>query len=144
MKKLLLLFACAATAVAVNAAPQKVDFDKLPNSSQEFIRTNFPREKVKTVEMDRDSSWDKYTVYFTSGTEVSFEGGSGDCSEIIMKDGAVPASALSPRLRSYVTAQYPNSQVTMYQTTANGYRLRLADKTFLDFDKNGNFVKAAK
>ena len=145
MKKILMLFVCAATAVTVSAAPQKVEFDKLPNSSQEFIRKNFPQEKVKSVEMDREASWDKYTVYFNSGTQVSFEGGSGDCSEIITKGtAAVPADALSPRLRSYVTAQYPGERVVLYQTTADGYRLGLADKTFLDFDKNGNFVKAAK
>ena len=144
MKKMLMLFVCAAAAFSVNAAPQKVDFDKLPNSSQEFVQKNFPGEKVKSVEMDRESSWDKYTVYFNSGTQVSFEGGSGDCSEIIMKNGAVPAAVLSPRLRSYVVSQYPNAQVVMYQTTADGYRLGLSDKTFLDFDKNGNFVKAAK
>ncbi len=144
MKKILMLFVCAATAISVSAAPQKVGFDKLPDSSQEFIQKNFPREKVKSVEMDREASWDKYTVYFNSGTQVSFEGGSGDCSEIIMKGGSVPASAMSPRLRSYVASQYPRSQVTIYQTTADGYRLGLSDKTFLDFDKNGNFVKATK
>ena len=99
---------------------------------------------MKTVEMDREASWDKYTVYFNSGTQVSFEGGSGDCSEIIMKNGTVPASAIQPRLRSYVASQYPSSQIVLYQTTADGYRLGLSDKTFLEFDKNGNFVKATE
>ena len=88
MKKILLLIASAAIALAVNAAPQKVDFGKLPKNSQEFIQKNFPGEKVKAVEMDREASWDKYTVYFNSGNQVSFEGGSGDCSQIIMKNGS--------------------------------------------------------
>ena len=57
--------------MAVNAAPQKVDFGKLPKNSQEFIQKNFPGEKVKAVEMDREASWDKYTVYFNSGNQVS-------------------------------------------------------------------------
>ena len=144
MKKFLTFFVCAAAAISVSAAPKNVDYDKLPASSQEFLQKNFAHETVKSVVLDREASWDKYTVYFNSGTQVSFAGGSGDCSEIIMKSGSVPAAALSPRLRSYVTAQYPNAQVVMYQTTADGYRLGLADKTFLDFDKNGNFVKAAK
>ncbi len=144
MKKFVLFFVCAATAMAVSAAPQKVGFDKLPSSSQEFIQKNFPREKVKSVEMDREASWDKYTVYFNSGNQISFEGGSGDCSEIIMKNGSIPASAVPSRLRSYVASQYPNMRIMMYQTTSDGYRLGLSDKTFLDFDKNGNFVKATK
>ena len=144
MKKFFLFVACVATALGVTAAPKEVNFDKLPQNSQEFIRRNFSSEKIKRVEMDREASWDKYTVYFNSGTQVSFEGGSGDCSEIIMKNGTVPASAIQPRLRSYVASQYPSSQIVLYQTTADGYRLGLSDKTFLEFDKNGNFVKATK
>lgn len=44
-EKILLLIASAAIALAVNAAPQKVDFGKLPKNSQEFIQKNFPGEK---------------------------------------------------------------------------------------------------
>ena len=144
MKKFLTFFVCAAAAVSVSAAPKNVDYDKLPASSQEFIQKNFSHETVKSVVLDREASWDKYTVYFNSGLQISFEGGSGDCSEIVTKSGAIPASALPSRLRSYVASQYPSAQITMYQTTADGYRLGLSNKTFLDFDKNGNFVKATK
>ena len=49
MKKILLLVAAAVFAFAVSAAPQKVDFGKLPKNSQEFIQKNFPGEKVKAV-----------------------------------------------------------------------------------------------
>lgn len=42
MKKLLLTFVCAAAALGVCAAPEKIGFDKLPKSSQEFIQKNFP------------------------------------------------------------------------------------------------------
>lgn len=101
MKKILLLVAAAVFAFAVNAAPQKVDFGKLPKNSQEFIQKNFPGEKVKAVEMDREASWDKYTVYFNSGNQVSFEGGSGDCSQIIMKNGSVPMSVVPAKIKTY-------------------------------------------
>ena len=144
MKKFLTLFVCAATAISVSAAPKSVDFDKLPAASQEFIQKNFPREKVKTVEMDREASWDKYTVYFNSGTQVSFEGGSGDCSQIIMKNGSIPMSLIPNKVRSYTSGKYPGQSVVMMETTSDGYRLRLADNTYLDFDKDGTFVKATK
>lgn len=144
MKKFLTLFVCAATAISVSAAPKSVDFDKLPAASQEFIQKNFPREKVKTVEMDREASWDKYTVYFNSGNQVSFEGGSGDCSQIIMKNGSIPMSLIPNKVRSYTSGKYPGQSVVMMETTSDGYRLRLADNTYLDFDKDGTFVKATK
>lgn len=144
MKKILLLVAAAVFAFAVNAAPQKVDFGKLPKNSQEFIQKNFPGEKVKAVEMDREASWDKYTVYFNSGNQVSFEGGSGDCSQIIMKNGSIPMSLIPNKVRSYTSGKYPGQSVVMMETTSDGYRLRLADNTYLDFDKDGTFVKATK
>lgn len=131
-------------AFAVTAAPQKVDFGKLPKNSQEFIQKNFPSEKVKSVEMDREASWDKYTVYFNSGNQVSFEGGSGDCAQIIMKEGSVPMSVIPPKVKTYTGSKYPMQRIVMLETTADGYKVALGDKTVLDFDKDGNFVKAAK
>lgn len=144
MKKILLFLVCAATAFAVNAAPQNVDFGKLPKNSQEFIQKNFPREKVKSVEMDREASWDKYTVYFNSGSQVSFEGGSGDWSEILMKDGAVPATVIPAKIRTYAGNTYRGTNMVMLKTTADGYEAKLSSGTILYFDKDGNFTKATK
>ena len=135
---------CAATAWCVSAAPQEVDFGKLPQKSQEFVQHYFSNETVKRVEMDRESSWDKYTVYFNSGSQVSFEGGSGDCSQIIMKNGTVPASAIPAKIRSYVSSNYSGRQITSYETTADGYKICMSNKTCVYFDKNGDFVKATE
>lgn len=144
MKKILFLLVCAATAFSVSAAPQKVEFDKLPQNSQEFLQRNFPREKVKSVEMDREASWDKYTVYYTSGDQVSFEGGSGEWSEIIMKNGAVPASAIPAKIRTYAGNSYRGQNIVMLKTTADGYEAKLANNTILYFDKDGNFSRATQ
>ncbi|WP_418992094.1 PepSY-like domain-containing protein [Alistipes sp.] len=144
MKKFLLFIVAAAVGFSVDAAPQKVDFDKLPNNSQEFIQKNFTREKVKDVQMDREASWDKYTVTFNSGTQVSFEGGSGDWSKIVMKDGYVPMTVIPVKIKSYTGANYPRLGVVMIETTADGYKVKLQNGTFLDFDKDGNYVKATK
>ena len=144
MKKLFLFLAGTAMVAAVNAAPQKVDFDKLPKNSQEFIQKNFPKEKVKTVEMDREASWDKYTVFFNSGNQVSFEGGSGDCSQIIMENGSVPMTAIPAKIKAYVAGNYANQKIVMIQTTADGFKVGLSDKTTLEFDKEGDFTQATK
>ncbi len=144
MKKYILLIVAMATFFAVNAAPQKVNYDKLPKNSQEFIRKNFPDEKVRSVEMDRQAKWDKYTVFFNSGNQVSFEGGSGECTQIIMKNGAVPMSVIPAKIKAYTGNKYPDRKTVMFETTADGYKVALADGTVLDFDKNGNYVKAAK
>lgn len=132
------------TAASVSAAPQKVDFGKLPKNSQEFIQKNFPAETVKSVEMDREASWDKYTVYFNSGNEVSFEGGSGKWSQIVMKDKAVPAAVIPVKIKTYADTRYSGAAITMLETTADGYRAKLSNGVFLDFDKDGAFTKASR
>lgn len=144
MKKFLFLIVCAAAALSVSAAPQKVDFDKLPKNSQEFIQQNFPREKIKNVEMDREASWDKYTVYFTSGTQVSFEGGSGDWSQIIMKDGYVPAATVPVKIKSYAGNNYPGFGIVAMETTKDGYKIKLSNGTNLLFDKDGDYTQATR
>lgn len=144
MKKFVLFFVCAAAAVTVSAAPQKVAFDKLPRNSQEFIQRYFPSEKVKSVEMDRTASWDKYTVYFNSGNRISFEGGSGDCSQIVMQSGSVPSAVIPAKVKSYIVNNYSGQRVVSMETIADGYKVGLADKTNLYFDKNGKYTKATK
>ena len=74
MKKILLLALTALTLTAV-AMPHKVAFSKLPKRSQEFVERYFPAAKVISVELDRRSpSSEKYTVYFSDGNEVAFDG----------------------------------------------------------------------
>ena len=133
MKKLLLTFVCAAAALGVCAAPEKIGFDKLPKSSQEFIQ--------KKLEGDREASWDKYTVYFNSGSRVSFEGGKGDWSEIVMKNGAVPATVIPVRIKTYVADNYSQSMVNRLSTMKEGYKVGLTNGLTLYFDKEGKFKK---
>lgn len=144
MKKFLLTLVCAAAAWCAGAAPQEVEFGKLPQKSQEFVQRYFSNDKVKRVEMDRDSSWDKYTVYFTSGNQVSFEGGTGDCTQIVMKEGYVPAAVLPSGVKSYIGRKYPNGKIKGYETTADGYKICLSDNTCVHFDKNGDFLKVTE
>lgn len=144
MKKFLMTFVCAAAAWCASAAPQEVEFGKLPQKSQDFIQRYFSNEKVKRVEMDRQSTWDKYTVYFTSGSEASFEGGTGDCTQIKMKEGYVPGAILPEGVKTYVGRKYPSTKITCYETTSDGYKIGLANKVSLYFDRSGDFIKATE
>ncbi len=144
MKKFICSLIGAATLFSLSAAPEKTTFDKLPASSQEFVQRYFSGETIRAVELDREASWDKYTVYFDSGNEVSFEGGTGDCSEVIMKHGSIPVSMLPAKVSAYVGMHYPNQKITAITHTKHGCRLTLANGIWADFNKEGEFVKASK
>ncbi len=146
MKKLLFVLACAASALTAGAAPQpqKVAYDKLPMKSQEFITKYMPAEKVEFVELNRDSSWEKYTVYFTNGNTVTFDGGSGDCTQIVFDNGNMPVAVLPTNVTNYVKTGYPQARIVMMEKIADGYRVKLSDGCELLFNEEGKFIKSSK
>lgn len=134
----------ATLSLAVLAAPEKTTFDKLPQNSQEFVQRYFAGETIREVELDRDSSWDKYTVWFDNGNMISFAGGSGDCTEIKIKQGAIPVSVLPAEAAAYLGTHYRNQKIHGMKQTKEGFRISLENGVWVDFDKNGRFIKASK
>ena len=53
-------------------------------------------------------------------------------------------SVIPAKIKTYTGNNYPGQRVVMLETTADGYKAVLANKTALDFDKDGNFTKATK
>ena len=51
---------------------------------------------------------------------------------------------LTDLYHNYAGNTYPGQRIVMMETTADGYKVALSDKTVLDFDKDGNFTKATK
>lgn len=141
MKKMLLTLVCAATALGVCAAPQEVGFDKLPKPAREFIEKNFSIETVKSVEMDRKSTWDRYTVLFDNGSTIAFEGDKGTWTEILMKSGSVPATAVPPKIQTYIAKEYPGETITQITRSQKGYVVGLSDGETIPFDQNGEPAK---
>lgn len=144
MKKVLLVLAFVAGSFVANAAPQNVSLDKLPKVSQELLKSDFSNEAVKNIQMDRESTWDKYTVHFTSGNAISFEGGSGDWSMIDMQSGAVPSNLIPVKINSHVKNNYPGNQIKMIMKTKDGYQVKLSGGVTVLYDKDGNVALATR
>ena len=137
MKKILLFTLCL-FALTVWAMPHKVAFKKLPLRSQHFVEQYFPQAKVISVELDRRSpSAEKYSVYFADGNEIEFDGGSGDYSQIVIRQGSLPMDVLPDRVAEYLRSNYPNVGVKMVQRLNDGYRLQLDNGSAIDFSKDG-------
>lgn len=142
MKKMLLTLVCAAAALGVCAAPQQeVAFDKLPKLSREFIEKNFPMGNVKSVEIDRKSTWDHYTVQLDNGSTITFEGDKGMWTRITMTVGTVPATAIPEKIQSFVAKKYPDQTIVQLARTPTGYKADLNSGQMLSFDKSGKFEK---
>lgn len=141
MKKILLTLVCAAAALGVCAAPQEVGFDKLPKPAREFIEKNFSMETIKSVELDRKSTWDRYVVCFDNGSTIAFDGDKGTWTEINLKSGSVPATAVPPKIQTYVAKEYPGQTITQLTKSEKGYVAGLSGGETIPFDQNGKPLK---
>lgn len=134
----------AALSLTVLAAPEKTTFDKLPQNAQEFVQRFFAGETIREVELNRENSWDKYTVWFDNGNHICFEGGTGNCTEIIMKQGSIPTGVLPETAAAYLKKHYPDQEILAMKQTKEGFRTGLSNGVWIDFDKEGDFIKGSK
>lgn len=141
MKKLLLTLFCATAAWMASATSHPMKFDQLPKQAQEFVNTYFANEPIQSVEMNSDHAHNLYLVHFTNGNQIAFDGKTGECVQLNMKQGVIPQSMLPNPLASYINEHYPSQQVVMMSRTSDGYKAGLSNGVCLKFDKDGKFLK---
>ena len=103
MKKIALFFASVMAFAGVASADDKpITFEQLPAKAQQFIKTNFPQEKIAFTSLDRDIFGDTYDVLFASGTKLEFTD-KGEWKEIECKYSTVDEKFIPEQIRKYVT-----------------------------------------
>ncbi len=137
MKRFLLLGLALTAALALSAQPQQVSLDQLPKNSQAFIEKYLAGEKIDVIHHNHDASQERYTVHFANGNEVTFDGPSGECMQLQMRQGSIPLTMLPGAMSNYLEEHYAGEPVKMVERTTDGYRIQLADGKYLHFDKQG-------
>ena len=121
MKKIALFFVSVLAFAGVASADDKpITFEQLPAKAQQFIKTNFPQEKIAITTKDVDIFGDSYDVLFASGTKLEFTD-SGEWKEIEC---------------NYVTGTYPGAKYVKIEKGRNGYEVELTNGLELTFDRN--------
>ena len=142
MKNITLLLVCAlsfsALAFADNDKPVKVE--DLPMTAQEFLRTYFPKENVRSVMLDENDG--DYEVKLENGVKIEFNK-IGSWMEI---EGhvALPKGIVSSNIYDYVAHNYKKAKIYKIERDKNGFEIELDTDVELQFDLNGNFVKEDK
>lgn len=136
MKKIALFFASVMAFAGVASADDKpITFEQLPAKAQQFIKTNFPQEKIAFTSLDRDIFGDTYDVLFASGTKLEFTD-KGEWKEIKCKYSTVDEKFIPERIRNYVTDTYPGTKYVKIEKGKNGYEVELTNGLELTFDRN--------
>ena len=136
MKKIALFFASVMAFAGVASADDKpITFEQLPAKAQQFIKTNFPQEKIAFTSLDRDIFGDTYDVLFASGTKLEFTD-KGEWKEIKCKYSTVDEKFIPEQIRKYVTDTYPGTKYVKIEKGKNGYEVELTNGLELTFDRN--------
>ena len=140
MKKIALLLMCVLTmqvAMADNDKP--ITFEQLPQTSQQFVKQNFPDLKVAFVKMEKEWFDVEYTVVFLNGDKVEFYK-DGQWKEVKCRRATVPMSAVPEVIRKYVETNYPDANVLVMEKDRYEYEVKLSNLWELKFDMNFNLI----
>ena len=142
MKKLMILTTILmalgiSTACADNDKPIAVT--QLPQKAQLFIKTHFPKEKVALAKLERDFLETRYEVVFTNGSKVEFLK-DGEWKEVECKYSPVPTAIIPAQIASYVSQNYPDTQIVQIDRDKRDYEVKLTNRLELTFDLNFNLI----
>ena len=120
----------------------QITFDKLPAKAQSFVKTHFPKEEVASVWKDIEMlRVEDYTVALSNGTEVEFLP-NGEWKEIKKSRGSeIPAKIIPNGIAQYVSQNYSGHPIKKISKERNGYEVELIGGTYLEFSRNGKFLR---
>ena len=143
MRKLFLaigLFAILSVAF-ISCDTNTKDVTVLPAAAQSVLKNDFKSE-ISNIEIDKKNGVVKeYEVKLANGMKIEFDT-LGVWQEIkAPRDGEVPRSFVPDTIMNYVNEKYPEIKVRKIQKETYGYEVDLSNKTELQFDHNGGFIK---
>ncbi len=144
MKKVLFTLVCmfAIFATSVKADNERIiPVNKLPETSQKFIKAHFPEHKVAVAKVETDFLEKVYEVIFTDGQRVEFYR-NGEWKEVNCKFGEVPAAIVPAAIKKYVKENYPDAQIWVLELDKSDkeYEIKLSNRWELKFDLQGNLT----
>lgn len=142
MKRIILLFLCAATVlITVKAGNDRpINFDQLPAQSQQMIKKYFPGQSVALVKMEREFVGKSYEVIFTNGNKAEFDK-KGIWKEIDCKYTELPSELVPPQITNYVRTNYHDVRITKIEKKSrNRHEIELINGLELKFDAKFNVI----
>ena len=137
MKRLFTLF-FAFSLVALLACEKygedkPVDFKKLPDLAQTFVKTNYPDVAVLYVTRDDDIIRPDYTVGLANGVKVDFDS-KGALEKIETLNGEIPVGLIPVQITDYVKANYSDAVILEYDVEKYSYEVKLSNRLELKFN----------
>lgn len=116
-----------------------IDYDALPSTAQSTISTHFDSSSVVLVRYEKEYSDAEYTVIFSDGTVIEFDG-SGVWNNIEASVVGVPESIIPESIYAYAVLNYPEMCITEIDKESYGYELKIGSVVELRFTSSGVLI----
>jgi len=142
MKKMIVLFLSLIIAHSVVKADNDklINFDQLPQQSQQFIKKYFAGKSVALVKMEYDFLEKSYEVIFADGNKIEFDR-KGMWTDVDCKYTQFPMEIVPVKIVNYVQKNYPDIKINKIEKESRGrYEVELANNIDLKFDAKFNLI----
>lgn len=143
MKKLILMGTVAVFSLNPMFAQNNVE--ALPQTTQDFIKSNFSSATVKSAEREKDllnfGNGELYEVVLSNGIKMDFNK-AGDLTEIDSRNNErIPDGVLPENIVAYVSENYGSTFIVGWEADKKQQEIVLSDGTELEFDTTGKFLR---
>ncbi len=140
----LALFVNSACAKDIMDRETVIEFNKLPQTAQQFLNNNFPGGGILSIVVESEVMEKDYFVYYQDGTEVNFNG-KGEWESVENEHSSVPDSVIPEAILKMIKSKHPDKVVTNISRDITGrdkgYDVELSNIIELKFDKEGRFIR---
>ena len=121
--------------VSAFAADIAMQANQLPKNAQDFVKANFPNDKIVYAEQDRQS----YKVELASGVEIDFDK-QGNWTDVSGNNQPINTKFIPSNIIKTVEAKYPQIPVLEISKEYLSYKLKLGNNREVYVDNNGKIV----
>lgn len=130
-----ILFICV-SAFAQNGMTQ---FEQLPATAQEFVKTYFNDYKVQYIFSDREFADVDYKIRFEDGTEIEFNA-KGEWTDVSSKQKCIPTGFILKEITDFVEANHKDMCITDVEREFNRIKIELDDNLEIEFNNKGKLI----
>lgn len=142
MKKVMILFLSLFLVQALVKADndKPIEFNQLPQSSQQFVKKYFASKAIALIKMDSDFFDRSYEVIFSNGDKVDFDK-KGNWKDVDCRYSELPEIIVPIQIRNYVAKNYPGVKILKVEKEDRGkLEVGLSNNLDLTFDSKFNLV----
>ena len=132
-KQILTLATILSLCVSAFAQNGMTQFEQLPATAQEFVKTYFNDYKVQYIFSDREFADVDYKIRFEDGTEIEFNA-KGEWTDVSSKQKCIPTGFILKEITDFVEANHKNMCITDVEREFNRIKIELNDNLEIEFN----------